>query len=121
MTGALGFRLDLQRVVARIPDVVDIEHNREGAVGSRNKCSTRPAAKGVTGCGAWTACACARRIDIPVYAVHEDVVTARAGIAYGQHNRTWQLVLDIQRELLNASLFEVKVLRKDGSRKTGGI
>ena len=56
-----------------------------------------------------------RRSNIQVHTVHQNMRAAGACVSSGQHNIAGQLVLNIHIELLHHALFEVQILRLDGS------
>src|SRR2546430_14742766 len=117
MPDTLRLGLDLKRVVASISHVVDVSDGGEWAVRRAESCAPRAATQRVPRDDT----ACARRSNIQVQTVHQNVVTARPRITRRQHEIPGQLVLKVEVELLNDTLLEIQILRLDCSSETSRV
>src|SRR5713101_5595503 len=111
--GALGFRLHLERIIPSRTGVGGGSDGGEWAERGRGNST----AKRVTRHNA----ACGGRGHVQVAAVHQNVMTASARIPHCQHNTAGQLLFNVEVELLNSALFEIKILRLNSSRERGRV
>ena len=110
----LSLSLDLQGIVVRATDIFDVGNRGKGEC-SIGDIVAQSAAEGVAGGAARR-----RRGDVEVITVTQNMGTARARITGCQDDVSGQLALNVDIELLNASLFEVKILRLNSAGEVGG-
>ena len=114
---ALGFRLDLERIIAGAADIVVIVNGCEGTVRRGESRSPGTATQRVT----CNHTAGRGRSNVLIHPVHQDVRAARTCVSNRENHVFRQLMFHIQIELLHHALLEIKILRLDGSRETRRI
>ena len=82
--------------------------------------SERPAPWGATQCVVWIvsrSCGITRRrrAHVQVHTVHQNVRTARSGVARREYDVAGHLVFDVRVELLHATLLKIQILRLQGA------
>src|ERR1700690_1864515 len=113
--GSLGLSFDLKRIIAgrtsvgEVGDIVELVGCRAGK--SAAQVVTR-VVKQVRGTSERRE-ACLGRPNVHVQAIYQNVGATRSRISGGEHDVAWQLMLDVQVELLNHALLEVEILRLD--------
>ena len=58
---------------------------------------------------------------VDVVSEYQNVGTARARVTRGHHDLTGQLLFDVDVELLNSALLEIRILRQNGPREIGRV
>src|ERR1700674_797204 len=104
MPHALGLSFDLERVIMSQPGTY-AARNHGGEGSARRRCDN-PATQSVPRNDA----ARARLSNVHIHAIHQDVMGSRSGVPSRDHNISRHLTFNIQVELLNLTLFEVKIL-----------
>src|ERR1700733_15362557 len=114
MPGTLGLGLDLQRIITRGADaVVDVDALEESS--ARLVHCVREISEAAAQSVAGNCAAGAGVIKVLIELAHQNMRAARTPVAHRQHNIAWHLALYVQIELLNDPLFEIAVLRLNGS------
>src|ERR1700733_25189 len=120
----LGLCLDLKRVIVCLAYIAEQRNHLEWCERRYIRRATGKATERIGSDGA----ACIRTSGVEVITGHQDVRTARSGIARGQYKVADQLALDIHVPLLDAAQLEVRRLgieraRKcaDGRRRSNGL